>query len=300
MSRPHLTDVAREAGVSVGAASLALSGRGRIADSTRERVREAAERLGYTADPVARAMRSGHLPLIGLVITDLADPVDFEQWGAFWSRILASLSAAATRRDHGFVLLPRLSGSPFTTVPLAGYAIVGTDVPQEEIEAAVATGLPVLTDNLAATDGVAVHLDFADDAAIVAALDHLWEVGARRPGVLTASLDTTWGRAIAAACTRWREARGVDCPVVDVGSSRHPGESAVDLLFDLGIDAMVTLFTDPDMPLEVARRRRRTIGHDLMLVAVDEDVSGRFGRNDITTVSVDLEDAIEQIGRAHV
>ena len=74
--------------------------------------------------------------------------------------------------------------------------------------------------------------------------------------------------AIAAACTRWREARGVDCPVVDVGSSRHPGESAVDLLFDLGIDAMVTLFTDPDMPLEVVRRRRRTIGHDLMLGAV--------------------------------
>jgi len=294
MEKPHLADVAREAGVSVGAASLALSGRGRISETTRERVRQAAERLGYAADPVARAMRVGHLPLVGLVITDLADPADFEQWSAFWSRVLASLSAAAARRNHGFVLLPRLTGTPFTMVPLAGYAIIGTDVPASEVEAAIATGLPVLADNLSGDAGAAVRLDFSDEAAVLAALDHLRVAGARRPGVLGASLDTAWGRGIIDACTRWTEANGIDCPVVDVESGAHPGEHAVDHLLDLGVDAIVTLFTDPGLPLAVAERRNRSIGADLLLVAVDEDVSGHHSRSDITTVGVDLADVIDR------
>lgn len=42
-----LSEVARAAGVSISTASLAFTGAGPIADATRDRVLQAAERLGY-------------------------------------------------------------------------------------------------------------------------------------------------------------------------------------------------------------------------------------------------------------
>ena len=47
MGRPTIQDVAREARVGMGTASRALDGNPHVADGTRERVRAAAERLGY-------------------------------------------------------------------------------------------------------------------------------------------------------------------------------------------------------------------------------------------------------------
>ena len=47
MGAPRLQDVATEAGVSITAASMALSGKGRISNTVRERVALTAQRLGY-------------------------------------------------------------------------------------------------------------------------------------------------------------------------------------------------------------------------------------------------------------
>src|SRR4030088_2207915 len=49
-----ITDVARLAGVSPGTASKALNGRGGISADTAERVRQAADRLGYPPTALAR------------------------------------------------------------------------------------------------------------------------------------------------------------------------------------------------------------------------------------------------------
>lgn len=63
--RPRLKDVARVAGVSVSAASMALSKDARISASTRRRVERAAEELGYR-----RRSRDGGEPMIGVIFTD--------------------------------------------------------------------------------------------------------------------------------------------------------------------------------------------------------------------------------------
>lgn len=294
MSKPHLADVAREAGVSVGAASLALSGRGRISEATRQRVREAAARLGYAADPIARAMRGGVLPLVGLVITDLADPAEFEMWAAFWSQVMGTLSVAAARRKFGFVLLPALADTELTSVPLAGYALIGTDVPDAEVDAAVATGRPVLTDTLTTNPGVAVRIDVGYEASTLAALDHLHLMGATRPGLLGVGNDTGWGRAVTEGHRRWQERSGVDSPMGDLLSADHPGEEAVEHLLEQGVDAIVTVFTDPDAIVGTLARHGRTVGDDIMVVAVDEDFHGHFARQGITTVGIGLRDVIHR------
>lgn len=66
--RVTLSDVAREAGVSVQTASHVMSGNlsVRLPDSTREKVRAAAERVGYQPNRLAQAMKRGRTNVIGV------------------------------------------------------------------------------------------------------------------------------------------------------------------------------------------------------------------------------------------
>lgn len=72
--RPSIKDVAREAGVSIAAASYALNGRDGVAEETKRRILNAAERLNYQPSKSARSMRTGRSDSIGLVLPDLSNP----------------------------------------------------------------------------------------------------------------------------------------------------------------------------------------------------------------------------------
>ena len=65
---PAIGDVARLAGVSKSTASRALSGRGYVAEETRLRVEEAAQRIGYIASPDAASLVTGRTKNVGVVI----------------------------------------------------------------------------------------------------------------------------------------------------------------------------------------------------------------------------------------
>ena len=70
--RPTLRDIAEDTGLSPAAVSYALRGL-QVTPQTQARVREAAERLGYEADPIARALASGRTDTIGVLCGSLAD-----------------------------------------------------------------------------------------------------------------------------------------------------------------------------------------------------------------------------------
>jgi LacI family transcriptional regulator len=64
-------DVAQLAGVSQPTVSRALRDDPRVSEATKERVRRAAERLGYVPSDVGRALSSGRTRRVGLLLTDL-------------------------------------------------------------------------------------------------------------------------------------------------------------------------------------------------------------------------------------
>lgn len=73
-AKPHsvtIVDVAREAGVSYSTVSRVLSGFEFVKDSTKARVLEAAERLGYVANLPARSLAGGRSQIIGLLVPGL-------------------------------------------------------------------------------------------------------------------------------------------------------------------------------------------------------------------------------------
>ena len=67
---PTIRDVARAAGVSVGTASKALNGRGRLRQETRESVRREAERLEFRPNDLIRSLLRGRTFTVGLITTD--------------------------------------------------------------------------------------------------------------------------------------------------------------------------------------------------------------------------------------
>lgn len=73
--RPTLTDVARLAGVSLKTASRVMNAEPHVAADTVERVRKAAQQLGFRPNVIARELRRGaQSSTVGLVIGDSANP----------------------------------------------------------------------------------------------------------------------------------------------------------------------------------------------------------------------------------
>lgn len=70
--RPTLKDIAADTGLSMATVSYALRGL-HGTEETRHRVQEAADRLGYNADPIARALASGRSGSVGVLCASLED-----------------------------------------------------------------------------------------------------------------------------------------------------------------------------------------------------------------------------------
>lgn len=91
---PTIIDVAAEAGVSKSVVSRALLGQGGVSEATRQRVRDAAGKLGYVANAMASGLRS-RTNTLGVVLRDLTRP--------FYGELLAGMQEAAERAGYRVV-----------------------------------------------------------------------------------------------------------------------------------------------------------------------------------------------------
>lgn len=71
-------DIAREAGVSPSTVSRVFSRPERVGVETAQRIRDAATALGYRINPLARALPTGRTGTLGLLLSDITNPVYFE------------------------------------------------------------------------------------------------------------------------------------------------------------------------------------------------------------------------------
>jgi LacI family transcriptional regulator len=69
-----LKDVARTAGVTEAAASLALNGNGNISTATRQRIHKIAREMGYSPNAKARQLALKKTQTIGVVVPDIENP----------------------------------------------------------------------------------------------------------------------------------------------------------------------------------------------------------------------------------
>jgi LacI family transcriptional regulator len=93
---PTIYDVAREAGVSYSTVSRTLTGFKFVKPSTREKVLQAAEKLGYVPNQQARSLAGGHSNLIGVLTPALSN--------SYVSEILRGIDEALAESDYNLIL----------------------------------------------------------------------------------------------------------------------------------------------------------------------------------------------------
>lgn len=91
-----IDEVARLAGVSTATVSRALSGRGHVSESAKERVQAAAQSLGYVVSSRASSLASGRTRNVGVVVPFL------DRW--FFSTVLSGVSSALMRAGYDITL----------------------------------------------------------------------------------------------------------------------------------------------------------------------------------------------------
>lgn len=92
-----LGDVARRAGVSVGTVSNIFNGReSRMRPETLARVQQAIKDLGFRPNLSARRLKTGHMPMIGLLVPSIANP--------FFGTLARWVEDAASQRGYGVLL----------------------------------------------------------------------------------------------------------------------------------------------------------------------------------------------------
>jgi len=93
--RVTIRDVAREAGVSISTVSRVLNNTCYVEESKRERVKKAAKKLGYTADPAARSLLKQQTGGIGVIVPSVS--------GEYFSEFLTGIDRLT--QDSGHYLL---------------------------------------------------------------------------------------------------------------------------------------------------------------------------------------------------
>ena len=319
-ARAGVVAVAQAAGVAPSTVSNVYNRSHVVAPATRERVREAADRLGYTGgDPAARSLRHGRTNAIGLVMRERLSYA-FEDPAVV--QLVQGISDATDSQQLALVIVPNYPERGTSTGPavrhaavdgLILYSLAGDD---PLLDAARARQLPtVVVDSPVPTSAAAPErfsvVGINEQQAARTAVQHLLDLGHHRVGILSTRLsavdrpgaaDPSWqthatasvpkGRlagacqAITAAGQDW-----ADVPVVQAQtSSIAAGRAAAHALLNLAPHiTAVFAFSDP-LALGAglaARERGLAVPADLSIIGFDDSAPPREG---LTSIHQPLRD----------
>ena len=244
MRRPNLKDVANAAGVHVATASRALNEQtaSMVSPDTVERVREAAEALGYRVNRVARGLKMRRSFTVGMLIPDITNPffppmVRGAEDGlaeAGFTLVLADTDNDEEKdRKAQTVLLERqvdgmLLGTARRRDPL--------------VDELIKAGVPfVLVNRTIDRGGVAAVIP-DDHAGMALAVEHLHDLGHRRMGHVAGPSQTSTGS---------RRAAGFVAAVRSFGLEPLPPVEVASFTEEAGRIAARSLLSSSDRPSAV-------------------------------------------------
>lgn len=292
-----LKEVAAAAKVSRATAARALNSYGYVGGETATRVREAAERLGYRANRVAQALRSGQLPIVGFVPGDIQNP--------FFARIAHDLEAELRKQRHNLLiasseedvgqereLLERLRSLSIRGIVLAPTS--GHD--NAHIAKLAGDGIPfVLIDRVAAgVDCDSITVD--NEGGARTAVDYLIANGHRRIGFLGDDSRIFTARERLAGYQNALKAHGLPLDDALVCVSRSTVDHAVEATIRLFSRRQrpTALFTVDSLMTQGALLGLRSMGlsipHQVSLVGFDDFNLATFTDPQITVVAQPIPD----------
>lgn len=271
-ARATIKEVAEIAGVSRSTTSRALAGTGYVAEPVRQRVRKAAQDLGYVVDATARSLKQRSSRVIGVMVSDLRNSFYADlAWGA-----------GKRAREAGYtMLLVDDGGSPedeldaanaFVASRVAG--VVLTPVADAAAAFLQRQHVPVVEVDRVFGETDAVAID--NRGAARSTTEHLLSLGHQRIALVIDETDWTTGRDRRAGYADAHEAAGIPIdPALMVTAGWH-AEAATAIARDLlaGPRRPTAVFAANNLLAEGVWRAAVGLGlripEDLSLVAFDD------------------------------
>lgn len=294
--RITVSDIAARAGVSVMTVSRALSGKGYVAEATRERVLAMAQAMGYVANLGAKALKGGRTHVLGLLVTDFESPVV--------AAIINAISRVVKQAGMDLIIYdiaPNAGGQarpevvPLLSSLCDGLLLILPGQHAEQLEHFQRTELPVVLVNYwrAPTPLPVVRADNYEGA--YALTRHLLDLGHRRiafvRGTAYSGQSQERERGYTVALAQAGLAPAPELVVEGNFGQRSGFEQGLQLL-DLA-EPPTAVFCANDLMalglLDAARARGLQVPKDLSLVGFDDIPAAAHTHPALTTVQQDYE-----------
>lgn len=287
-----LKDVAAAANVSRATAARALNSYGYVGDETATRVVEAADRLGYRANRVAQALRSGQLPIVGFVPGDIQNP--------FFARIAHDLEVEFRKQGHGLLISSSEENveqekavlESLRSLSIRGFILAPTSATDNRhIVKLAREGAPLVLIDRVAKDVRCDSVVVDNEGGAREAVDYLIANGHRRIALLRDESRIFTAQERFAGYQGALQSRGIALDETLVTVSRSTVEHAIEATIRLFSrrDRPTALFTVDSLMTQGAllglRSMGLTIPHDVALVGFDDFNLATFTDPQITVVA---------------
>jgi LacI family transcriptional regulator len=291
-SRARVTSrqIAQLTGVSQSTVSRALRGDARVAQDTTLRIIDAARRLGYVPNASARALISGRVGTIAVVIGDFANP--------FYSELVELLHDELTRGGFRMVLLNERTESHGNAglVPLLrgqaadGMLCASATLGPRTTELLRSAQVPVVLLNRAveSSEFDAVVADNEGGAALAAA--HLVQLGHARIGAIAGPQNTSTARSRLIGFRRGLERAGLqlDPELLRVNEFSHQSGYHGTIELMAAEDPPTAIFCGNDLiafgALDAARRLNIPVPTQLSVIGFDDIAMSGWEAFALTTI----------------
>ena len=288
-----MKEVARLAGVSPATVSRVLNKTPYISAATKQRVLQVVKDLNYFKNVHARRLSTGQSDLLGLVISEIANP--------YFPEIIHGFQAAAWDRNLD-VLLCNTEYSPLRTESIIrklvqsdvrGVAIMTASIDRSMTPELIEAGIGLVSCSICPADKLVSNISIDYQRGIFQAIEHVAALGHRSAAVIAGPETNRTAANIRQALVGGLKKKGMNpFPV-----------TSTDYRVDAGASAVRTVLSTPEIPtvifcgsdliamgamntLEEAGVR---IPEDVSIVGIDDIAFAFLARPPLTTIRVPRE-----------
>jgi LacI family transcriptional regulator len=290
--RPTIRDVAERAGVSIATVSRALNDRGDVSAQTRERVREVARSVGYSADPAARSLVTQKTRLVAVVVGDNAGHRDLSL--VFFGKVLAAISRRLAQSSYDPLLLhPSDIGLDHR---FDAAVLIGVDDDDALVADLSSRQVPLVGVDVRCASRRAAYVGSDHSDGVRLALAHLHALGHRRIAHVAGAANTLAGSERLHAFRSECEALGLELPdelvrLGDFSSASGYRETCVLLALPERPTAVVAASDLMALAaLQAIRDAGLQPGEDVAVVGFDDLEAAALAHPPLTTIRQDRQE----------